>query len=578
MRKITNKHQNGQWNAVGHGAHQDRSKPLAIAIFFVPWCILPVFCGNAWAAEGNWLQWGGSSHRNNLSSARGLPDAWSIGQYDADSGRWNRESAKNIAWVARLGSQSYGTPVLAGNLVLCAGNNGVGYLPRYPKHIDLGCLFAFDRRDGRFVWQLSREKHPLGNAVDWELQGICSVPLVEGDRLWIVSNLGEVLCLDLEGFLDGENDGPFRDEPNANPNEADIVWRFDMMKSLGSVQHNMASCSVTALGDLLLVCTSNGIDEEHKRLPAPEAPAFIALDKHTGEVIWTDRSPNPGILHGQWGSPAAAVLGGVPQAIFPGGDGWLYSFRAERTAHGKPELLWKFDCNPKTALYKPGGRGDRCEIVATPVVADGKVFIAIGQDPEYGEGPGRLWCIDPTKRGDVSPELVVDASGRPVPHRREKAVDPARDEKVVPNPNSAAVWCYTGQDLNGNGTLEFEETMHRSLSKVVVAEGLVFAADIAGAVHCLDARDGRLLWSHDLMAAVWGSPLAADGRFFIGDEDGKITVFSIARTKRLVSENDMGASVYSTPVAVGDTLYIATRSHLAAVRKGDASSAGAAQP
>lgn len=521
----------------------------------------------ATAAEADWLQWGGSPSRNNVSPTKNLPDSWSIGDYDADAGRWDRPSVENIAWVARLGSQSYGTPVVAGTKVLCAGNNGAGYLARYPKKVDLGCLFAFDRRDGRFLWQLSREKHPLGDAVDWELQGICSVPLIEGDRVWIVTNLGEVLCLDLEGFADGENDGPYRNEPNENRDEADIVWRFDMMKSLGSVQHNMASCSVTAWGDLLLVGTSNGIDEEHKKLSAPDAPAFVALDKRTGKVLWTDNSPNPGILHGQWGSPAAGEVGGVPQAIFPGGDGWLYSFRAAPSADGKPELLWKFDCNPKTAVYKSGGRGDRCELIATPVIADGKVFIAIGQDPEYGEGPGRLWCIDPTKRGDVSAELVVDSKGKPAPQRRVTAVDPAAGEKVVANPNSAAVWCYTGGDLNGNGKLDFEESMHRSLSKVVVTQGLVFTADLAGVVHCLDARDGRLLWSHDLMAAVWGSPLAADGRFFIGDEDSKVTVFAIARQKKLLGENNLGASIYSTPVAVGDTIFVATRSHLAAIRR-----------
>ncbi len=106
----------------------------------------------------------------------------------------------------------------------------------------------------------------------------------------------------------------------------------------------------------------------------------------------------------------------------------------------KAPLLWKFDCNLKTALWKEGGLGDRATLVATPVLAGGRVYIATGDDPEFGEGPGRLWCVDMARRGDASAELVVDCQGRPVPPRRVRAVDPAAGEVVLANPNSAAVW------------------------------------------------------------------------------------------------------------------------------------------
>ena len=48
------------------------------------------------------------------------------------------------------------------------------------------------------------------------------------------------------------------------------------------------------------------------------------------------------------------------------------------------KLLWKFDGNPKDAVYELGGTGTRSDFVmAAPVVADGKVYIGIGQDPEH---------------------------------------------------------------------------------------------------------------------------------------------------------------------------------------------------
>lgn len=513
----------------------------------------------------DWPQWGGSPARNNAPHAKNLPATWNIGQFDRETGDWLSQSSQNILWVAKLGSQTYGTPVIAGGKVFCATNNGAGYVRRYPPEVDLGCLLCFRQSDGRFGWQLSRQKLQAGRSVDWPEQGICCTPLVEDNRLWVVTNRAEVACLDTEGFYDAENDGPFRSEPDTARYEADVVWYFDMMGRLGTRQHNMACCSVTAAGDLLLVGTSNGVDESHENVPAPQAPSFIALNKHTGRLIWADNSPGRNILHGQWASPAFGVLGGVPQAIFAGGDGWVYSFLADPGHRGKPRLLWKFDCNPKESKWEDGGQGERANLIATPLIYEGHVYIATGHDPEYGEAPGCLWCIDPTRRGDVSPELVFDRQGQPVAPRRVQACDPQAGEVAKPNPRSAAVWRYTGHDANGDGRFDFEETMHRTLGMAAARDGLLVIADLAGLVHCLDAKAGKVLWTYDMLAAVWGSPLLVDGKIYLGDEDGEVAVFELSPKRKLLAENYLGGSVYGTPVAADDVLYIATRSHLVAI-------------
>jgi len=344
---------------------------------------------------------------------------------------------------------------------------------------------------------------------------------------------------------------------------------LDMMKELGVSQHNMCSCSVTSAGDFLFVITGNGVDEGHIHLPNAEAPSFLCVDKQDGRVLWADASPGANVLHGQWSSPAYAELGGVPQALFGGGDGWLYSFDA-RGDSGKAKLLWMFDCNPKESKYTLGGRADRNHIIGTPVIHDGLVYVAVGEDPEHGEGVGHLWCIDPTKRGDVSSELAVhvDAPDTPLPHRRNQAIIKEQGEVARPNPNSAAIWHYPGFDANGDGKLDFEETMHRTCGTVAIADGLLFVADFSGLFHCLDVKTGTPHWTHDMLAAAWGSPLIADGKVYIGDEDGDICIFRLAKEKDLLAEINMGNSVYSTPIAVGDTLYIANKSHLFAIREG----------
>ena len=531
-------------------------------------CVLVAWAAAA-AAAADWNQWGGSPVRNNTPDAKNLPLEWAPGGFDPDTGAWDPTTSKNVAWVAALGSQSYGNPVVAGGKAYVGTNNGKGWLKRYPPAIDLGCLLAFSAQDGSFLWQDSSEKLPTGRVHDWPLQGICCAPLVEGDRLWYVTSRGEVKCLDTAGFRDGENDGPFTAEKAQADDEADAVWVLDMMKQLGVSQHNMCSCSVTSAGDLLFVITSNGVDEGHINLPNAEAPSFLCLDKRDGRVLWADATPGANVLHGQWSSPAYAEIGGVPQAIFGGGDGWVYAFDA-RGENGRAKKLWEFDCNPKEAKYSLGGRADRNHIIGTPVVHDGLVYVAVGEDPEHGEGVGHLWCIDPTKRGDVSSELAVSLKDPTMllPRRREQAVIKEQGEVARPNPNSAAIWHYFGFDADGNGKLDFEETMHRTCGTVVIKDGLLFVADFSGLFHCVDLKTGKPHWTHDMLAASWGSPLVADGKVYIGDEDGDISIFTLSKEKDLIAEVNMGNSVYSTPIVAGDTLYIANKSHLFAIREG----------
>jgi len=507
---------------------------------------------------GDWPQWGGWSHKNNTPSAKNLPTEWNV------------DDGTNILWSAPLGSQSYGNPVVANGHVYVGSNNHHAYVSRFPKTVDLGVLLCFDVKTGKFLWQHSNAKLPTGRVHDWPDQGVCAAPYVDGERLWYVSNRGEICCLDTQGFHDGENDGPFRAEDNENLDEADIIWKFDMMAILGTSQHNMCSCSITCVGDTLFVNTSNGVDEAHSSIPAPNAASFVAMNRDTGEVLWTDKSPGLNVLHGQWSSPSYSVLDGQPQILFGGGDGWLYSFDPAGDGAGNSKLLWKFDCNPKEAKYSVSGRSERNHLIGTPVIYNNHVFIGVGEDPEHGEGNGHLWCIDPTKRGDVSPWLSVDKDGQPIIDkkdgtRRLQAINPAAGEKSIDNPNSAVVWHYTGDDTDGNGEIDFEEEMHRTCGTVVIKDDLLFVADFSGIFHCLDAKTGKSHWNYDMFSAAWGSPLIADGKVYIGDEDGDIAVFELAPKMKLIAENTCNNSVYSTPIVANNVLIIANKSTLFAI-------------
>jgi len=501
--------------------------------------------------QQDWPQWGGSAERNNVPKTGPLP-----AEFDVKSGT-------NIRWSSPLGSETYGNPVVANGKVYVGTNNGNGYVKRYPSSVDLGALVCFNEADGKFLWQHCSEKLPTGRVHDWPNQGICCAPLVDGDKLWYVTSRGEVVCLDTEGFLDGENDGPFNKEPNENKDEADVIWKLDMMSQLNVSQHNMCSCSVTCAGDLLFVNTANGVDDSHLTVPEEKAASFLCMNRQTGEVLWTDNTPGSNILHGQWSSPAYAVLGGQAQVVFGGGDGWLYSFDPAGDA-GKAKLLWKFDCNPKDSVYRLNG-ATRNHVIATPVIYDGMVYVAVGEDPEHGEGGGHLWCIDPTKRGDVSPTIVYNSSDmtKPIAPKRKQAMVVAEGDVERDNSNSAAKWHYVGSDPN-----EFETTMHRTCGTVAIKDDLLIVADFSGMVHCVDAKTGEAYWTHDMLAASWASPLIADKKVFIGDEDGDILIFELSKTPTVLAEINLGSALYTTPVAANDTIYIANRNRIFAIQDG----------
>jgi len=454
------------------------------------------------AAGGqDWPMWGGTPRRNMVSAMTDLPASWDV------------QAGTNIKWKAALGSTSYGNPVVADGKVFVGTNNDK---PRNPEITgDKGVLMCFRESDGAFLWQAVSDKLESGMQNDWPEQGVCSSPAVDGKRLYFVNNRAELVCLDTEGFADGRNDGPVQDERRRGPSDADVIWTLDMMKELGVFQHNMANSSPIVWEDLVFVVTSNGRDESHDKVPAPRAPSFIAVNKATGKVVWQDSSPGENILHGQWSSPALGDVGGVMQAFFPGGDGWLYGFNA-RTG----ERLWTFDLNPKDAVW-PKTRNDG---IATPVFHDGRVYMAVGQDPESGEGVGHMYAIDPGQRGDIT--------------------------------GTGAVWHYV--------------KIRRSISTAAVADGLVFISDFSGFLHCLDAATGKPHWTFDTLAAVWGSPLVADGKVFLGDEDGDVVVLQAGREMKKLAEVNMGNTVYGTPVPANGVLFVMTRSDLFAIASGAA--------
>lgn len=504
--------------------------------------------GGTTVCATDWPQWGGNDPgRNMYSPAKGLPAEFNPGKLKPGTEEVDLGTTKNVKWVAKLGSQSYGNVTVAGGKVFVGTNNDN---PRDPQHQgDRSILMCFDEKTGELLWQLVVPKLKSGKVNDWENLGLLASPTVEGDRVYVVTSRCEVMCLDVNGQANG-NDGPFKDEaayvvkdtgkPPARigPRDADIIWVYDMMDELGVFPHNASNSSPLLIGDLVYVCTSNGQDWTHVNIPSPLSPSFIALNKKTGELAGEDDAGiGPKIFHGQWSSASTGRVNGRQQVYFGGGDGVLYAFDATPTKDGDAAFLkkiWWFDCNPPEYKTKdgkpikyPAAEGPS-EINATPVFYKNRVYVATGQDPEHGEGVGHLVCLDATKTGDLT--------------------------------KSGPIWSYKG--------------IHRSISTVSIdpETGLLFVGDFSGFVHCLDAETGKLYWTHDMKAHMWGSTFVVDGKVYVGDEDGDFVVLAATKEKKVLSETNLGAPVYSTPIVANGVIYVQSNTHLYAFH--DAAKAG----
>ncbi|OAI41861.1 hypothetical protein AYO40_02110 [Planctomycetaceae bacterium SCGC AG-212-D15] len=465
-----------------------------------------------------WAMFGGTIYRNNVNTVdTGIPT-----EFDVKKGT-------NVKWSIDLGSLAYGGPIVADGKIFIGTNNE---RPRDPKvQGDKGILMCFNEANGKFLWQAVHDKLEAGRVQDWPKEGICSSPCVEGKKLYYVSNRCELVCA-------GTEDG----KP---------IWNLDMIKKLGVFPHNLSTSSPMIIGDLIFVITSNGVDEGHFNIPAPNAPSFIAVEKATGDVKWAKNYPGKNIMHGQWACPVYADTSGTPHVIYPGGDGWLYGLDMQTG-----NILWKFDANPKDAVYILGPKGTKNDFVATPIVYEDHLYIGVGQDPEHKEGVGHLWCIDLAKAlkygktnadHDVSSELVVTPG------------DPVKKIKVVskPNPQSAMAWHFGGK---APADADRPYVFGRTLSTCAVHDGLVYVCELAGFFHCLDAKTGKHLWEHETGANSWSSPYWVDGKVFQCNDAGQIFIFAHGKEKKQLGEPIETEAKYvrATPVVANGVLYVMT--------------------
>ena len=471
------------------------------------------------------LHWGGGASPNMVSAARNLP---------ADPG--------NVAplWELPLGSHQYSIPTIdRGRIYLGINDTGIdrpGYRPSKG-----GAVVCIDQATGKLIWRIASPRYMPGVQPPYHFDqwacGICSGPVVDGDRVYVFGNRGEVLCLNRDGQANG-NTGPFKDElaymgiADAPENQlgatdGDIIWRYNLLTELDIVPHDVAGSTLLICGDLLYATTSNGLDDRHDKVPRPLAPSLIVLDKKTGRLIARDDEKiGQRLAHCLWSSPSAGRVNGTTIVFYGGGDGILYAFEPPTPG---PEVqtmrkLWSYDANPPEYRMRDGkplpysnhirkSAIGPSEIIGTPVFHEGRVYVAIGQSPIHGNGNGCLSCVDAVTGAKIWTSQLID----------------------------------------------------RTLATPAISDGLIYMPDTTGNLHCFDAATGQRYWVHPLGASAWGaSAFVADGKVYVGTEANVFWVLKAGRELRVLSKTRY-KSVVITPAAADGVLYIPTQRSLIAV-------------
>jgi outer membrane protein assembly factor BamB len=187
-------------------------------------------------------------------------------------------------------------------------------------------LMAFDQKTGQPLWSTKTGEAWNQGQDSW--QSSRSTPTVDGERVYVLSPHGELVCCEA-----------------ATGKE---LWRKNLKKDFDGNKGDSwgYSESVTIDGDKLL-CTPGG-----------EKNTMVALNKVTGDTIWTASQPgNRGAGHA---SIVMANIGGTRVCVQTTASGAL----GVRASDGK--LLWTYDIDKTTA------------VIPTPIVRDDLVFFSAG--------------------------------------------------------------------------------------------------------------------------------------------------------------------------------------------------------
>ncbi len=264
------------------------------------------FLGMAALDAADWPQWQGPD-RTRISKETGLLKEWPAG-------------GPKVIWTANDLGSGYGSMAVAGNRVFLQGARGASSM-----------VIALNRADGKEVW--SKALGPVETKMRSDRgAGPRGTPTVDGDRLYVLTENGDLACLKTDGTA---------------------VWQINILKDFGGPQLQW------------LISESPLIDGPHLVVtPGGPGAGMVKLDKMTGKTVWTAKELSDAAAYSS--ITVADVQGVRTYMTFTASAGI-----GVRASDGK--LMFRYE-----------QAANRTANVATPVYANNKVFFTSA----YGTGGG----------------------------------------------------------------------------------------------------------------------------------------------------------------------------------------------
>jgi len=230
------------------------------------------------------------------------------------------EDGPPLVWQTAGAGRGYASLAIVGDRIFTLGD-GLSTADDDDEY-----LAFFERATGKPLWKTKTGRPWTDGQPSW--QSSRSTPTVDGDRVYVITPFGELIAC---AVADGREQ-----------------WRIDLAARFGGKKGDSwgYSESVTIDGDRL-VCTPGG-----------EQATMVALDKRTGQPIWSCSVPgDPGAGHA---SIVTATVGKRKVYVQTTAGGALGVDAQTGT------LLWTYPIDKTTA------------VIPTPIVRDDLVFFAAG--------------------------------------------------------------------------------------------------------------------------------------------------------------------------------------------------------
>jgi outer membrane protein assembly factor BamB len=193
--------------------------------------------------------------------------------------------------------------------------------------------------------------------------------------------------------------------------------------------------------------------------------------------------------------------------------------------------------------------GGRSEIV----VSGGDVVT--GHDPDTGRELWRASGLNPDNDGNyrivASPVVFGDLIIAPTRERPMLALKAGGHGDVT---RSALLWSFNGGP---------------DVPTPVTDGSYVYVINDRGIMYCLEAKTGREVYpKHRLRPGTYSaSPILADGRIYVTNEDGVTSVFKAGPEFQLLAENDLEDYTLSSPAIAAGRIFLRTTKFLWAIGK-----------